>query len=226
MALIHETPKKERRVVSDADAATDATIQESFFKKNRRLLASGAALLAGGVAMGVFIPRGGGDNEAPIRDRGALSGPITPGVGTAEVPLPSQSNVSPAPNSGGFNNKAGRVILRCLDSTVVESLDDEKLLPGHHIYKITPQVGQVVGRLESPYLYTVVSDDIGNNVAQQGLGPVTFDAANSTVFPVVNIIDIYGTRLQQNPDALNKPFGDAVPDSQIFSCPPVEYPGS
>lgn len=179
-------------------------------------------LLAGAVSLGLAVGITGG--AVALRIMGEEASPPNPdsdrGVAVG-APFPGSSietNTTPTPNSGGFNN-AARVVLKCTGLKI-------ERIPGNlQVFKVTPEVTVVSGEASSPYLYTLVGNDTGSNMVGQGVSPMAVERSDNAEFPVIVLADTAGTQYEANdPAQLEKPLGDSVPDSQLFECPVTAYP--
>jgi len=188
----------------------------AFVRAHRRSAVASAVALALGIGGGVLLGRGGNDgNDASAvgRGNGVAAGPAAPGNNNQDP------NVAPTPSSGGFNN-AAKVVLSCTGL-------DIRLEPGTvDTYSVTPKVNVTSGDVSSPYLYTLLGTDLGHNEVAQGVSTIhNVKRGDNVEFPVVVVVDTAGTEYGPNdPSALERPFGDTIPDQQLFDCPVVPYP--
>jgi hypothetical protein len=188
-----------------------------YLRTHRRSAIATTLALAVGLTGGILLgSRGGDSSEAatPGRGNGAAAGPLSPGTTESSSPIET-----PTQSSGGFNN-AARVILECTGL-------DIRLEPGTvDRYSATPKVEVKSGDPASPYLYTLLGTDIGENKVVQGVGTLRgIERGDNVEFPVVVLVDTAGTKFGPNdPEALAEPFGDAIPDQQIMDCPVTPYP--
>lgn len=189
-----------------------------------RMLFAGAltVTLAAGLAGGLLLSRGSGEDAGtttPNGDKGVAAGAPFPGSS-------AESNTTPTQSSGGFNNGA-KVVLKCTGLKMEEAKDDEARTGAKGLFKVTPVVEVVSGDPSSPYLYTLLGTDTGHNVVAQGVGSFTVDSSNNAEFPVIVLADTAGTKYGPgDPSQLQDPFGDNIPDAQLFDCPVVGYPNS
>ena len=190
--------------------------------RNRVLIAGGAAFaLVATLGTGVLLGRssgGGAEAAQPGGDKGVAAGAPFPGS--------NLESLAPTDNSGGFNNGA-KVVLKCVGLQMEEAKDDEARTGAKGLFKVTPQVEVVSGDITSPYLYTLLGTDTGKNYVQQGVGSFVVDSSDNAEFPVIVLADTAGTKFGPNdPSQLERPFGDNIPDQQLFDCPITAYPTS
>lgn len=221
MTIAHEGPSREQATEEDdliVDPWSERFAQaRDYVRHHRRVALASTLTLALGIAGGaLFLGRSGGSAEEGTvagPGNGVAAGPAVPGNNNQDP------NVAPTPSSGGFNN-AARVVLQCTGL-------DIRLEPGTtDTYNVTPKVEVSSGDVSSPYLYTLLGTDLGHNEVTQGVGTIHgVKRGDNVEFPVVVVVDTAGTEFGPNdPSALEKPFGDSIPDQQLFDCPVVPYP--
>ncbi|HEU4914498.1 MAG TPA: hypothetical protein VFT16_03800 [Candidatus Saccharimonadales bacterium] len=187
-----------------------------YLRSHKRSTIATTLALAVGLGGGILLGRGGSesaDTTAPGRGNGVAAGPLAPGANE------SNPNTTPTQSSGGFNN-AARVVLECTGL-------DIRLEPGTvDTFSATPVVTVKRGESTSPYLYTLLGTDTGHIEVVEGVNTLhDIKQGDNVEFPLVAIVDTAGTKFgPDDPEALSKPFGDAIPDQQIFNCPVVPYP--
>lgn len=178
----------------------------NFLARNKlKTAAAGTAFLA---TLGSFAFLGRYTHQnSPEESFGSGSGPGAAGPGTSVSVNPNQT---PTRSSGGFS--VGNVSLKCTGIDIERIADTSE-------YLITPEVTVSEGDRHSPYLYTIVGLYNEANAVSAGISPVRVNGPD--VAPVVAVVDVWGTRLDEkpnNPDALVKPLGD-FPDGLINLCP-------
>jgi len=194
-----------------------------YVTRNRVIMAGGMAFaLVAAVGTGVVLGRSSGGEAAspqPGGDKGVAAGAPFPGSSL-------ETSTAPTDNSGGFNN-AAKVVLKCTGLQMEEAKDDEARTGAKGLFKVTPVVEVVSGDVTSPYLYTLLGTDTGKNHVQPGVGTFLVDSSDNAEFPVIVLADTAGTQYKPgDPTQLEKPFGDTIPDSQLFDCPVVPYPAT
>jgi hypothetical protein len=216
--IAHEGPPRDHSTEEDDLIVDPWSVKFSeardYVRHHRRVAIASTLALALGIGGGILLGRSGGSDEAVAGPgNGVAAGPAVPGNNNVDP------NIAPTPSSGGFNN-AAKVVLQCTGL-------DIRLEPGTtDTYSVTPKVDVSSGDVNSPYVYTLLGTDLGHNEVAQGVGTIHgVKRGDNVEFPVVLVVDTAGTEYSPNdPDALKDPFGDSIPDQQLFDCPVVPYP--